>query len=59
MNDTSLRKIAGGLLILTPIAFNVFFTMLSMTFAYPDILREPASDVLRKFDEGGNGLVAT
>ena len=59
MNDASLRKITGALLILTPIAFNVFFTLLSMTFEYPDILREPAGDVLRKFDEGGSGLIAT
>jgi hypothetical protein len=51
--------LTGFLLILTPIAFNVFFTMLSMTFEYPDILREPAGDVLLKFDEGGTGLIAT
>jgi hypothetical protein len=51
--------LTGLLLILTPIAFNVFFTMLSMTFEYPDILREPAGDVLRKFDDGGTGLIAT
>jgi hypothetical protein len=29
-----------------------------MIFAYPDILREPAGDVLRTFDEGGRELVA-
>ncbi len=40
MNDASLRKLTGVILILTPVAFNVFFTLLSMTFAYPDILRE-------------------
>lgn len=42
MNETSVRKLAGTILILTPIAFNVFFTWLSMSFSYPDILREPA-----------------
>jgi len=46
------------LLILTPIAFNVFFTLLSVAFEYPDILREPTGYVLRQFDAGGGGLVA-
>lgn len=59
MSNARLRMLTGILLILTPIAFNVFFTMLSMTFEYPDILREPAGDVLLKFDEGGSGLIAT
>ena len=58
MNDASLRKLTGVVLILTPVAFNVFFTLLSVTFEYPDILREPASYVLRTFDAGGSGLVA-
>lgn len=58
MNDSSARKLTGFLLILTPVAFNVFFTWLSMIFEYPDILRKPASEVLRTFDEGGDQLVA-
>src|SRR5688572_4045441 len=58
MNDASLRKLTGVILILTPIAFNVFFTLLSVTFEYPDILREPTGYVLRSFDAGGGGLVA-
>ena len=53
-----LRVLTGVLLILTPIAFNVFFTLLSVTFEYPDILREPTGYVLRSFDAGGGGLVA-
>jgi hypothetical protein len=59
MNHSTMRKLTGAVLILTPIAFNIFFSMLSMTFEYPDILREPAGEVLRKFDEGGVGLIAT
>lgn len=59
MSDERLRTLTGLLLILTPVAFNVFFTMLSMSFEYPDILREPAGEVLLKFDEGGSGLIAT
>src|SRR5918995_1138072 len=58
MNDATVRNLTGVLLILTPIAFNVFFTLLSMIFEYPDILREDASYVLREFDAGGSELVA-
>ena len=58
MNDASVRKLTGGVLILTPVAFNVFFTLLSITFEYPDILREDAGYVLREFDAGGSELVA-
>ncbi|HKH10601.1 MAG TPA: DUF4386 domain-containing protein [Rubrobacter sp.] len=53
-----LRVLTGVLLILTPVAFNAFFTLLSVTFGYPDILREPTGHVLRRFDAGGGGLVA-
>jgi hypothetical protein len=59
MSNARLRMLTGILLILTPVAFNVFFTMLSMTFAYPDILREEPGDVLQKFDDGGRGLIMT
>jgi hypothetical protein len=47
-----LRRVTGILLILTPIAFNIFFTLLSVTFEYPDILRKPTGYVLRHFDAG-------
>ena len=53
-----LRRVTGIILILTPIAFNIFFTLLSVTFEYPDILRKPTGYVLRHFDAGGSGLVA-
>jgi len=53
-----LRKVTGILLILTPIAFNIFFTLLSVAFEYPDILRKPTGYVLRHFDAGGSGLLA-
>jgi hypothetical protein len=56
--NRALRVLTGFLLILTPIAFNVFFTLLSVTFEYPDILREPTGYVLRNFDGGGGELVA-
>ena len=56
--DRGLRVLTGVLLILTPIAFNVFFTLLSVTFEYPDILREPTGYILRHFHAGGSSLVA-
>jgi hypothetical protein len=59
MDDTTLRRLTGVLLILTPIAFNLLFTLLSVTFEYPDILRQPAGYILERFDAGGAGLVAT
>src|SRR5215207_6659078 len=58
MNEASLRNLTGVILILTPVAFNVFFTLLTVTFEYPDILREPTDHILRQFDAGGRGLVA-
>src|ERR671911_855876 len=57
-NDVHLRRLTGVVLILTPIAFNIFFTLLSVTFEYPDILRKPTGYVLRQFDAGGSGLLA-
>jgi hypothetical protein len=56
--NRGLRLLTGVLLILTPVAFNAFFALLSVTFEYPDILREPAGYVLRTFDAGGGSLIA-
>src|SRR5215204_7415517 len=58
MNEARLRNLTGVILILTPVAFNVFFTLLTVTFEYPDILREPTDHILRQFDAGDRGLVA-
>jgi hypothetical protein len=59
MNDKHLRNVTAAILLLVPVAFNTLFTMLSVMFEYPDILRQPAADVLARFDEGGNALIAT
>lgn len=58
MNATATRRLAGALLMLTPVAFNLLFTLLSLNFEYPDILRKPASYAMERFDEGGASLVA-
>jgi hypothetical protein len=41
MNNLHLRKLTGVILILTPLVTIVFFTLLQITFEYPDILRAP------------------
>lgn len=46
---TSARHAAGALLIAVPLVFTAGFTGLQMTFDYPDILRQPAGDVLTRF----------
>ena len=48
---------AGILLLALPVAFNVAFGMLAARFDYPDILRQPTSEVLARFLDGGTGLV--
>src|SRR3954462_5556300 len=49
--------IAGLLLIVVPLAFNVAFALLAARFDYPDVLRRPTGEVLAKFRAGGTSLV--
>jgi hypothetical protein len=58
MNTLQIRRLAGLLLVLVPVAFTVCFTLLQMQFEYPDILRQPTAAVLTKFQAGGTGLIA-
>jgi hypothetical protein len=53
----STTAIAGVLLIAVPLAFNAAFALLATRFDYPDILRQPTAEVLRKFRAGGTPLV--
>jgi hypothetical protein len=61
--DTStsrgLRRATGGLFVVGAIAFATAATVLSSTFSWPDILREPGSVVLPTFVAGGTSLVWT
>src|SRR4051794_38709555 len=50
-------SLAGLVLIVLPIAFNVAFGMLAARFDYPDVLRKPTHEVLAHFREGGRSLV--
>lgn len=51
--------VTGTLLIVLPIAFNVFFALLASLFQYPQILRQPTAEVLAAFRAGGSRLVTT
>jgi hypothetical protein len=53
------QTVTGAAAILTAVGFNTFFTILGTTFEYPDILRQPAADVLAAFAKGGNSLILT
>ncbi len=52
------RVLTATLLIAVPVLFMTFFALLQARFDYPDILREPEGEVLRRFAEGGTSLIA-
>src|SRR5688500_8365844 len=54
-----LRRTAGRLFIGGAVSFATAATVLSSTFEWPDILREPATVVLPAFVAGGSSLVWT
>ena len=56
---TALRRATGMLFVLSALAFAAAATVLSSTFDWPDVLREPAGVVLPAFLAGGSGLVWT
>ena len=49
-------RTAGILLIAVPLIFTAGFTGLQLTFDYPDILRQPAGEVLTRFAAAGIDL---
>jgi uncharacterized protein DUF4386 len=51
------ETVTGAVLVALPILFNVGFMLLAMRFNYPDVLREPTHEVLRRFREGGASLI--
>ncbi|WP_454855256.1 DUF4386 domain-containing protein [Promicromonospora soli] len=53
----STAQVAGALLILLPLAFNICFFLLARSFDYPDILRRPTPEVLARFRAGGAHLL--
>jgi hypothetical protein len=56
-DDMSTDVVAGILLIVVPVAFNVAFFALGKSFDYPEILRKEPDEILRRFAAGGSGLI--
>lgn len=54
-----MRRATGVLFVLAAVSFAVAASVLSATFDWPDILREPAGKVLTAYVEGGTGLTWT
>lgn len=53
------RLVLGAGLALVPLLVQVPFNVLVATFDYPDILRQPAGEILVRFAAGGHGLLWT
>jgi hypothetical protein len=53
------QMVTGVLLILLPVAYNGLYALLARAFDYPDILRQPTSEILSRFAAGGSRLVLT
>jgi len=56
-NGTALRRTTGALFLVGALAFATAASILSATFDWPDILREPADVVLTRFGAGGASLI--
>lgn len=59
MSTANHRRLSGLLFILFPLLVQIPFTMLTINFSYPDVLREPAAQILTNFHAGGSGLILT
>src|SRR3954462_10394325 len=59
ITSQGLRRTTGALFVVGALAFAGAATVLSSTFDWPDILREPADVVLPEFVAGGTSLVWT
>jgi len=51
----TVQNIAAALLIILPLAYNLFFFLLGRRFDYPNILRSPTGEILSRFKAGGVG----
>jgi hypothetical protein len=56
-SSRNLRRVTATLFLISALTFAAAATALSISFDWPDILREPASVVLPAFAAGGSGLV--
>lgn len=51
------ETVTGATLIAVPILFNASFALLAQRFDYPDVLRQPTDEVLKRFRQGGSSLL--
>ncbi|WP_373514262.1 DUF4386 domain-containing protein, partial [Persicitalea sp.] len=58
-SSISTERITGILLIAGTVGVMIPYTLLTMTFDYPNILRQDTGTVLTKFHDGGNPLIWT
>lgn len=54
-----INKSIGGLFVAGAIALFIPYTMLTLIFEYPDILRQDTATILTKFHDGGSRLIWT
>ncbi|HLE91038.1 MAG TPA: DUF4386 domain-containing protein, partial [Anaerolineales bacterium] len=59
MSETNFRKLTGIFFIVGAILVNIPYTLLIVNFDYPDILRQPTSEILTRFHAGGDALIYT
>ncbi len=59
INYFNIEKVIGILLIIGALGVLIPFIILSVTFEYPDILRQDTTVILTKFHEGGSQLIWT
>ena len=53
------QVLTGLVLLVLPVAYNLLYTLLARSFDYPDILRQPTSQILDRFAAGGSRLILT
>jgi len=56
LSESALRFVTGIFLIVAGVWLIVPFELLRRSFEYPDILRQPTGEILRKYHAGGNRL---
>src|SRR3954471_17966667 len=56
---TNMERTIGLLLIAGAVGVFIPYTVLTMTFEYPDILRQDPGTILIKFHQGGSSLIFT
>ncbi len=57
LSERSYRKLAAALLVLGAVLANIAFIGLGSVFNYPDILQEPAKEILRQFTINQNAII--